>query len=77
MSHLLPGSPNGIQWGSPLKESHAPQRRKHVAVVGKYAPLNEPKQNYEQYDALIDEALEIDQLYIIGSFNSWLPMPMI
>ena len=59
-----------------MKVSRTPQRKRHLAVVGKYAPLDEEKQNYEQYDALF-EALEIEQLYIIGSFNGWLPIPMI
>ena len=33
--------------------------------------------NYAQYDALFDSSLETEQLYIVGSFNSWLPIPMI
>ena len=52
-----------------------PPRQPHRAA-GKYAPPAGQAEDYTQYWALFS-APEIEQLYIVGSFNSWLPIPLI
>ena len=56
-------------------ETGEPVRQKHTAI-GKYAPPAEETEDYRQFWALFS-APEIEQLYIVGSFNSWMPIPLI
>ena len=51
-------------------------RKNHTSLIGKYAPLDEQKENLKQFWALF-QSPEIDQLHLVASFNSWLPVPMV